>query len=71
MNAKIENALDMLEVSCDSAAIAVADHLRTVAENGAEYATPAAMREQAESLRDWAQTFLDQTQTMSWESEAA
>ena len=58
MNKKMENVLDAMENSGESAAAAVADHLRTVASNGPEYATREAMHAEAESLKGWAQFFI-------------
>lgn len=54
MNKKIEKVLKELESSGCSSAFAVADHLRTVASNGPKYATPEAMRDEAEEVGSWA-----------------
>ena len=59
MTNKMKRILDQLEDSCSSAALAVFDHLTTVAENGPEYSTDKAMRDQAEELRDEAQGVID------------
>jgi hypothetical protein len=50
----IQKIYDMLEQSSESAAVAVKEHLETVASNGREYATRKAQREEALALRDWA-----------------
>lgn len=54
MNKKIEKALEDLESAYESSALALADHLRTVADNGPEYATTKAVAEQADSVKGWA-----------------
>ena len=52
--AYVDELLRELEDSSFSAALAVADHLRTVASNGGELATPDAIATEAEALADWA-----------------
>lgn len=54
MNNKLNRLCRDLEGSDQSAALAVADHLRTVASNGPEYNTEEVMLREAENLRDWA-----------------
>lgn len=54
---QLEIILTTLEDSQESAAISVAEHIRTVAANGPEYSTRAALLEEAESLGGWAQMF--------------
>ena len=61
MTAKLEEILTVIEASGESAGVTVADHLRTVAANGREYASKTALREEAESLRAWADIFLEKT----------
>lgn len=61
MSTKIEKLLIDMENSCESAGVAFAEHLRTVASNGREYATRKAKREEAESLKGWAEWFLRHT----------
>lgn len=53
MNKQIDTLLTSLEEQGSSSAFAVADHIRTVASNGPEYATPEAMKVEAESLAEW------------------
>ncbi len=57
----VDLALEALGDSSESAALAVRDHLETVASNGDESATVEAMRAEAQSLIGWAQNFLDAT----------
>lgn len=57
----IEQILEQLEASGQSAALTVADHLRTVASNGPEYATAEALREEARQLIEHATAFLTAT----------
>ena len=45
----------------ESAASAFVGHLRTVAENGPDYATLDALRDEAESMAAWALLFLKET----------
>lgn len=61
MKTKIDKILTRIENSCDSSGVAFADHLRTVAQNGPEYATTEALREEAESIMGWARLFLEET----------
>lgn len=58
MKKHIEEALDSLAEAGDSASASVAEHLRTVAANGPEYATPTAMITEAEAVIHAAQWFL-------------
>lgn len=55
MSDKFIQVCEELSSSDSSAAHAVLDHLSTVAENGPEYATDAAMLCEAENLRDYAE----------------
>lgn len=61
MNEKIAMLLEEIESNGESAAAVLADHLRTVAENGSEYAETEALREEAETLIEWAAYFLCKT----------
>jgi hypothetical protein len=58
MKKKIEDAIQELEDSYHSASMAVAEHLRTVASNGREYATMESMQCEAENLIEAAEGFL-------------
>lgn len=58
MKKKIEDAIQELEDSYHSASMAVAEHLRTVASNGREYATMESMQCEAENLIEAAESFL-------------
>lgn len=54
MNKNIRQLLRDLENSQASAAIAVVDHIRTIASNGPEYGTPRAVKAEAQELARWA-----------------
>lgn len=54
MTKKVKEMLQSLKDSGSSSAIAVAEHIETVAGNGREYATNSAVREEACALREWA-----------------
>lgn len=54
MPADLEDIITELENSGESAALAVADHLRCVASNGGEQATESCLMEECESLAAWA-----------------
>lgn len=56
MNKRTREILEEIESSGESAAVAVVDHIRTVASNGREYSTPEAILSEAESLSSWAST---------------
>jgi hypothetical protein len=56
---QLDNLLWSLEESGESAAVSVADHIRTVAANGPEYSTPETLLEEAENLAAWANRFAD------------
>ena len=51
---RLEKLLDQLEDACDSQALAVADCLRTIAENGDEQADPKFLADCAREISAWA-----------------
>lgn len=53
----MDDLFEAMESSGNSAAAAFVEHLRTVASNGEEYATPEAMRAKAQSICESALTF--------------
>ena len=60
MTPKLERILDSLEDSCSSEALAVADCLKTIAENGDEQAEDSYLVGCAGEIRDAAQSVIDQ-----------
>lgn len=56
---KLNKIIETLENSSSSAALSVADHLETVAQNGREYRTLEALRTEAEELKGWSQFVID------------
>jgi hypothetical protein len=56
---QLREMLATLDASCESAAVTVAEHIRTLVSNGPEYATRSALIEEAESLAQWANRFAD------------
>jgi hypothetical protein len=56
----MKQILAQLEDSSSSAALAVFDHLTTVAANGPEYSTDEAMLCEAENLKEWAEMIIEQ-----------
>lgn len=54
MKKQIDKLLTGLEQQGVSSALAVADHMRTVAGNGPEYSTTEAIKVEAECLAEWA-----------------
>ncbi len=50
----LDKLRETFEGSGESAAIAVFDHLETVASNGPEYSTKAYLLDEAIAIRDWA-----------------
>ena len=63
MTKKLQRLLDELKGSGSSAALAVADHLETVAANGREYAKDAYLMYEAEVIRDMASTLIENMQS--------
>lgn len=59
MSPKMDAIMVVLEGSMMSAAMAVHDHLETVASNGEEYATDEAMLCEAENLKEWAEMVIE------------
>lgn len=71
MTKRISQIISELQDSSHSASIAVADHLETVASNGKESATNAAMKEELRALRDAAADALAQFEPKSAATEDA
>lgn len=51
---RLEKLLEEMENACDSQALAVADCLRTIAENGDEQSEPEYLAGCAREIADWA-----------------
>jgi hypothetical protein len=58
MTKRTQEILEEIEGSGESAAVALVDHIRTVASNGREYSTNEAVATEAENLIHWAQNLL-------------
>lgn len=59
MTKKMKHTLTQLEDTCSSAALAVKDHLSTVASNGSVYSTDCWLLNEAELLQGYAQDVID------------